>query len=125
MTNLNAVKLSLQAEIDSLQSRLREVEVAISAANIQAAKEKFSSGWEVRVGHTTGSTCHRDWQSVQGEPWTFLIVPTGTPSIEHVEEFSHYVDVLFSGGEKIEIPDEWGHGETLEEAWESLLENNT
>lgn len=76
------------------------------------------------MGHTTGSTNHRDWQSDQGEPWTFLIVPTGTPSIEHVGESSNCVDVLFSGGEEIEIPDEWGHGETLDEAWESLLENN-
>jgi hypothetical protein len=107
----------IEAEIHAEEERLKK-------KNEERSKQEIiTAGFELRAGHTTGSTNHRDWQSDKGEPWTFLIVHSSRPQVKHVSESSRGESI--STVDDSDFNQEWllGHGETEEEAWEDALEN--
>jgi hypothetical protein len=113
---VQAVK-ELRKQIDLEQSK-------INGENAQRMKQEIiAAGFEIRTGHTTGSTNHRDWQSDNGEPWTFLIVHASVPQVTHVSESSRGEDFVMA--DDSDFNEAWllGHGETEDEAWEVALEN--
>ncbi len=105
-------------EIARLQAVLKELEQK-ELADLSAAKKAHLLGWELRTGHTTSSVGDPDHCcSDDGEYWNFLVVPPNTPEIDAVHE-GRSTEVTFVNGETIEIPEDWGCGETAEEAWAS------
>ena len=104
------------------QIKIEEERIAVEQAE-QTKQEILAAGFEIRSGHSTGSTNHRDWQSDDGEPWTFLIVHSSRPHIAHVSESSRgesYTDVNNN-----DFDENWvlGHGETEKEVWEDAIDS--
>jgi hypothetical protein len=108
----------IKKELHRLQALL-EVEENKEEAQAAANKKAELVDWELRTNHTVGSMGDSDHCiSEDGERWIFLVVPPNTPAITRVFE-SRDTTVIFANGEEIEIPEEWGCGETAQEAWAS------
>jgi hypothetical protein len=110
--------------VSQLETEIRTEEKRLKKESEERSKQEIiDAGFEVRTGHTTGSTNHRDWQSDDGEPWTFLIVHSSRPQVKHVSESSRGESISTIDGS--DFNEEWllGHGETEEEAWEDAIEN--
>lgn len=107
------------AELQQIEAALIEEQRLDKVEKGRLLLEKL--GLEVRQGHKTHSTGHRDWQSDGGEPWTVLLVPNGTPVITCVSEWSNRVCVCFEDESEADWSELRGFkGETLEEALEEL-----
>lgn len=109
--------------VSKLERQIKVEQEHIAALQVEQIKQEIlTAGFKVRHGHTTGSTNHRDWQSDNGEPWTFLIVHSSRPQIAHVSESSRgesYTDI-----DGHNFNENWvlGYGETEEEAWEDAID---
>lgn len=109
----------IKEKIKALQAELAKA-LAEEERNLAAANKANRPEWEVRTGHTTDTLGDSDHtHSSEGECWRFLIVPKGTPEIAHAFE-GREVDITFVNGNVITLPEEWGCGETEQEAWASF-----
>ena len=119
-------QIQLQAEITALKTILAKKEAELAAFHLSqvekdvAAFKRTHPELECRTGHDTSSTNHRDWQSDNGETFTFVIVNTDCPRITHIGETSRHTWVHLEGQEHAEDHEDilLGSGQTEAEAWE-------
>ncbi len=119
--------------LSELLEALREEESQKKAKVLVAEKRRnaklkrlevfvLSNGGEVRTGHLTDAT--NKYTSDNGEPYTFILVRAETPMISFVCERSSGARIEFEDGSDVLEDDpliiSWG--ETVEEMWQSLME---
>lgn len=109
--------LGLKQKLDKL---LLEEENLTRLSLEPTKKELLRIGLECRSGHKTGSTNHREFQSDNGEYWTFVVVHKDRPAIECISE--RYRGISVSPNH---FNPNWilGNGETEDEAWDLACEN--
>lgn len=107
----------LECDIDA---RIVEVSSDPDLEQLAITAQGHFPDFECRTGHLVASSGDSDHCiSLDGENWSFLIVPKETPVISRVYEGRRTL-VTFEDSSQIEIPSEWGYGETEQEAWASL-----
>jgi len=81
-------------------------------------------GYELRTGHLTSSTRTDEWQSEDGESYTFLVVHKDTPKIREMLECSFEAIPLIGdpgSGKVLEPETILGSGKTEDLAWKSAV----